>query len=400
MLETLVRHLDMVRLTALASMLAMIGCTGLIDAPDPTKAEIARQLWIEKALPALKDATCTVCHAGQRPMVEFLTGANDIAVRDTLLKFEPAVLSLDAPQSSRLLNKGQHEGPPLVGNQKADVQEWAQAEKEAANDTGPGGGGALTLHTADFAFAVCTGGLPNNAQGTCPINELALDTLGEGAGIPGAKITFVVQTVGSGLYLNNLKLVPGPMGAFIEHPLFVSISSDPMIKPIADTLDRFFATKMNLMPTAAADQQQISGGTAAFVNFPPENKIAIYFKSAKIFQPEQGGGGGGGGCKVLAQFETSARATLNTNCGGCHRGTNANATSALDMTGVDQANAMNACNQVKQRVNLQDINQSGIFLATTPGNANHPFTFGGNATTFNNFKTALNPWIIAERDAP
>jgi hypothetical protein len=70
------------------------------------------------------------------------------------------------------------------------------------------------------------------------------------------------------------------------------------------------------------------------------------------------------------------------------------------MTGVDQANAMNACNQVKQRVNLQDINQSGIFLATTPGNPTHDFTFGGNATTFNNFKTALNPWIIAERDAP
>jgi hypothetical protein len=397
MLETLARHLDVARLAATASMLAMIGCTGLIDAPAPTKAEIARQKWVDLALPALDRATCLVCHGGAapRPMVDFLIGADSIAIHDKVMAFEPAVISLDAPQSSRLLNKGQHEGPPLVGNDKSDVLEWLQAEKEAATDVpGPG---QLGLRTQDYAFSVCTGGLPGST--TCPINELALDTLGEGAGIPGAKITFVVQAVGSGIYLNNLKLVPGTSGAYIEHPLFASIPTDPMAKPIADTLDRFFNTKMNLMANATADQQQIAGGTAAFVNFPPENKLAIFFKSAKLYQPEAGGGTTGG-CKVLTQFETSARVPLNTNCGGCHRGQNANATSALDLTGADQANAMNACNQARLRLNLTDIPNSGLFLAPTPGNANHPYPFTNNLTGFNNFKTALNPWIIAERDAP
>src|SRR4051812_5701470 len=99
MLETLVRHLTMVRLTLGASLLAMIGCTGLIDAPPPTKAEIARQVWIDKALPALRavETNCLVCHGGAspRPMEEFLVGADDLAIRDTLMKFDPSVLSLD-----------------------------------------------------------------------------------------------------------------------------------------------------------------------------------------------------------------------------------------------------------------------------------------------------------------
>jgi hypothetical protein len=380
-------------------MLAMIGCTGLIDAPPPTKAELARQLWVEKALPALREGTCLVCHGGTaaRPMVEFLAGTDDFAIRQAALAFDPAVISLDAPQSSRILNKGQHEGPPIVGAPKSDVQAWIQAEKEAANATGIGPG-TLGLRTQDYTFSICTSGLPNNTNGTCPINELPLDTLGEGAGIPGAKITFVAQGVGTGLYLNNLKLVPGPMGAFIEHPLFVSIPADPKEAPIADTFDRFFNTKMNVM-TGTGDQ--IAGGTAAFVNFPPQNKIAVFFKSAKIYQPD-GPVVGGGGCKVPAQFEAVRAQFGATTCAqaNCHTTTGSNAQSAVDMIGVTAANAMNACNQIRQRVSFTDINQSGIFLATTPGNANHPFTFGGNLTTFNNFKAAVNPWIIAERDAP
>ncbi len=397
MLETLVRHLDMVRLSASASLLALVGCTGLIDAPPPSKAETARQLWVEKALPALREATCEVCHGGMaaRPMVEFMTGADELEIRTKMMEFDPAVISLDAPQSSRLLNKGQHEGPPLVGNLKSDVQEWIQAEKEAANDTG-GGPGTLGLRTEDYTFALCTAGAPPAA--TCPVNEIALDSLGEGAGVPGAKIRFVAQGVGTGLYLNRLELVPGPEGAFIEHPLFVSIPADPMEKPIADTFDRFFNTKINLM--TGAMPVQIGGGTAAFVNFPPQNKLAIFFKAARPFQPDGPGPGMMGGCKAPAAFE-QVRAQFGT-CAqaGCHATAGSNAQSAVDMVGVGQANATNACNQIRLRVSLTDINQSGIFLATTPGNANHPFTFGGNVQTFTNFRNAVTPWIIAERDAP
>jgi hypothetical protein len=105
-------------------------------------------------------------------------------------------------------------------------------------------------------------------------------------------------------------------------------------------------------------------------------------------------------CKVPASFETNARSTLNTNCGPCHRGTDVGATAAMDLTGVDMPNALYACTQTRLRVNLADITASSIFVATQPGNAFHPFTFGGNAAAHTAFKNALSPWIVAERDAP
>jgi hypothetical protein len=138
------------------------------------------------------------------------------------------------------------------------------------------------------------------------------------------------------------------------------------------------------------------------VNFPPQNKIAIFFKAAKPFQPDGPGPGMMGGCKAPAAFEQVRVQFAAPNCGqnGCHATAGNNANSAVDMVGINQANATTACNQIRLRVNLTDINQSGIFLATTPGNANHPFTFGGNVQTFTNFRNAVTPWIIAERDAP
>ncbi len=397
MLETLVRHLDMVRLTVAVAALALVGCTGLIDGGSPSKAEIARQLWSEKALPALTAGTCVTCHNGSRPNVGFLAGGDEIAVRTTVMEFDPPAINLDAPQSSRLITKGAHEGPPLDGGARSDVQEWIQAEKEAAADLP--GGGTDDLRTQDFLPARCTQGLPGSAD--CPINEIPLDDLGNGLGIPGAKISFVMQAVGSGIYLNNLKLIPGPEGANIEHPLFVSIPTDPKEKPLADTFDRFYNVKMNLMAAASDTDKQLGGGTAAFVNFPPGDKIAIFFKVAKIFQPAGPVNPGGGGCKVPTEFNITARQALNASCGTCHRPPGqANAISAVDMTGVDVAPAMNACNQVRLRINFQDINQSGMFLATTPGNQNHPFTFGGSVANHNAFKAALNTWIVAEQTAP
>ena len=130
MFESLVRHLEMVRLTVAASALTLVGCTGLIDGGSPSKTEIARQLWTEKALPAL--GSCVSCHNGSRASIGFLAGADDTAIHDTLMAYDPPAINLDAPQSSRLITKGSPEGPALDGGAKSDVQEWIQAEKEAA----------------------------------------------------------------------------------------------------------------------------------------------------------------------------------------------------------------------------------------------------------------------------
>lgn len=409
MLETLVRHLDMVRLTvASLALLVMVGCTGLIDdggSGDLTPEEVkARQLFAEKALPRINES-CTVCHNGSRMGIGFVEGTSDGAMREALLAFTPTVVNITAPQSSRLLTKGLHEGPALTAQQASDILEWIQAERAAQPDPGDQG---PRLETTAFIPQICVSGDPGTP--TCPINSIPLDELG----VAGAKIELVAQALGSGLYVKNLKLVPGPMGAFIEHPLFVSYPETA--EPIPDNIDRFFSVKMNLKdPTVPVEEQLIGGGTAAFVGFPvgPNDKIAIHFKGINVWQDETmtggggGGGTGGGGCKDLASFKANAQAAFRDTqgglaqaCAGCHQGGNAQA--AVNMNGIattDDAMIQLACNQIKTRINFQDPDNSGIFLAVTPGNAGHPVAFD-NTGNFDAFKNQVKAWIAIEVTQP
>ena len=82
-------------------------------------------------------------------------------------------------------------------------------EKEAAGETG--GGADPKLQTTPLALSICTSGLPDNPPSApnpnCPVNSIPLDMVGDG--IVGAQIKFVAQELGSGLYFNEFKLVPG-----------------------------------------------------------------------------------------------------------------------------------------------------------------------------------------------
>jgi len=411
MLETLVRRLNMVRLTigVLAiAMLTLSGCTGLIDSGDKgqTPEEIkARQMWIEKASPVLT-TSCIGCHAGQRANTDFLLGATDLEIRARMIEFTPGVINLSAPQSSRILTKGPHEGPSLTATEMSDVLEWIRAEKDAQPDPAESDP-AANLETTPFTPAICTSGTPPSP--TCPTNDIDLTEVG----LPGAKLHFVATALGSGLYLNQLSIVPGPDGVYLEHPLFASYADDGAVTP--DEIDRFYNVKMNLMGTSMGEQ--IQGGYAAFPLFKPNAKISVLFKLVKAYQAETpggpGGGGGGGGCKKLESFKTNARALFAQPAGGagqsclaCHGGQNANATSALNITGVnagDDPTVQLACNQILSRANLTTPDQSGVFLAPDPGNNNHPFRFtAAQLTTFKNGPpgTGVLGWINEEKVAP
>ena len=388
MLDTIVRHLPVVSL-ALAG-----GCTGLIDdggngGLTPEQAE-ARRAWIAEAQPVLAQ-NCITCHNGSRMNIAFLEGADPLAQRDDLMAYTPLVVNLTAPQSSRLLTKGLHEGPAFTASQASAVLGWVQKQKDAE-----GGENGPTLETAPFLPLICTGGAPGSQ--TCPFNDVALDALGAG----GAKIRFTVQALGSGLYLSNMKLEPGPMGAYIEHPLFVSKPANGDAKP--DTIDRFFNVKMNVATTATDAEKQIAGGTAAFVGFNATDPLTIYFKAVKPFQMDMGMPMPQSGCKVVAQFAmiktnfTTPVAGAAQACAGCHAGTNGGATAALTLTGINvAANDQSVCNQVLIRTNLTTPDSSGIFLAPDPGST-HPFRF--TAAQLTAFKNAVNPWIQAEKQAP
>jgi hypothetical protein len=398
MLDTLLKHLPMVRLSvgALAALL-FIGCSGLIEGGDENisaEEQMARQLFISKAKPVL-DNNCGACHAGSMPVIDFLQAPDPMAVRAKLLASD--YLNLEAPQSSRLLTKGAHSGPALIASQASDLLEWLAAERDAAGVAGTVDTG---LETQAFTPLLCTGGAPGDA--TCPITYVDITALVEGWA--GAKIKFVAQPLGTDLYVTNLALEGGAEGVYIEHPLFVS--RPPMADPIPDTLDRFFNVKMNLM--AGEMPSPISGGTAAFINFSPNNQLTIHFKVIDRFRPDSGGGGGGmttnTGCKSLTTFKANARGPLQTGCASCHANAgNANARGAMDLTGIaatDDTTLQNVCNQARTRINFQDTNASGFYIAPNPAQAtNHPFKFGTQAN-FDTFKAAVDVWVQAEKTAP
>jgi mono/diheme cytochrome c family protein len=398
MLDTLLRHLPMVRLSLGAmAALTLVGCSGLIDGGQDTsitpEEKAARNLYLTKAKPVF-DAACASCHSGSDPTVAFLAGADPMAQRATLLAFDPQVVNLDAGTSSRILTKGAHSGPALLASQSSDLLEWIQAERDAANVTGTL---APTLETEPFTPLLCTSGNPGDP--TCPITYVDISPLV--TGWAGARIKLVAQPLSQDLYVTNLSLEAGSEGVYIEHPLFVSWPADGS-QPFPDTLDRFFNVKINMMP---GDMPvSIAGGTAAFINFTPTNRLTITFKVVDKYRPEDGGSTTTTttGCKQLESFKTNAKNPLNTSCASCHAGTaNANARSAMDLTGItatDDTTLQNVCNQARTRINFTDTNQSGFFIAPNPSQTtNHPFKFGGVQANFDAFKAAVDVWVQAEK---
>jgi hypothetical protein len=420
MLDTLFRHLSMVRLSAgFAGLILLFGCKGLItgdgsgsgSGDTPEQRDVITK-WETKAWPAFQQATCTSCHAGNQPGIGFLAGDTDLHVRDTLIMFSPQVVNIDAPPSSRVLTKGAHSGPALNASQTGDILEWIQAEADAAGGTGSG---SMILETPPFDVQLCTSGVAGDP--TCPINTVDLSALPNAPPLPGAKITFVAQALSStDIYVTDLYATTGTDGLYVEHPLFVYLPPagtncpNGLAPPCPDTIDRFFAVKLDMMGTDP--RAAVGGGIASFAGFAAVSgaQFQITFKVVDKFRADTSGGGTQTGCKVLQQFTQMVVPVMTNNngeannCAGCHTGQNASATSAMDITGIkttaDMTMQQTACNQVRSRIDFNNIPGSGIMLAPQTGqDAAHPFKIQ-NATTFNNFKTALVNWANAEKVAP
>lgn len=257
----------------------VVGCTGVINAPAPPgqtpQQALALQKWVKQALPVFK-AKCSMCHDGSMPDIGFLAGMTDLMIRDTAIAFLPQVVNLNAPQSSRVLSKGVHEGPQLLSPEASDILEWLIAERDA-RPPGP------VIETPQFVLMMCTAGNPGDA--TCPINKVDLSSLGPA----GAEFDFVAQALSGDLYTTGMSFKPGTDGLYVEHPLFESwppaaTGSDAGVPaPIPDSLDRYFATKLNLMPGAAP--APLGAGNATFAGFVPTNMMSIRFDAIDKYRP-------------------------------------------------------------------------------------------------------------------
>jgi hypothetical protein len=405
MLETLCRHLDMVRLSAAgALMIALVSCTGLVDGGSDgmtSQQRDAIQKWVTSAMPVLSQ-DCVTCHNGSRASVGFLVGGDAISMHDTVMAFQPPVVNLDASSSSQIVTKGLHEGPQLTADESAKLLDWLFAERAAANHN-PDDPVQL-LATKPFAIQLCTGGDPDNAAGTCPTNHVSLVGLPtDGTLLAGAEIAFTAQAQGQSIYLTNLVGTGGTSGFYLEHLLFVSLPAK--VDPFPDQIDRYYNLKLNVGPGKTSS---INGGTEDFVGFAPTDMVELHFKLLTAFKPDASGTKPDG-CKVLPTFKTSAQPSLRdvvagatNSCASCHAGSNAGATGAMDLSKIaatTDADIALACNQVRSRINFQTTDQSGFYLAPNPGSTtNHPFKF--TAAQFTTFKTAVDMWVKAEQTAP
>ncbi len=259
-------HQAVVRLGSIAIALALAACTGEIqsDIYDnlPPTDQVALQKWVEKALPVLSKK-CVMCHDGSMPMIGYLAGDSDIARRDTLIAYMPAVINMNAPQSSRMLTKGAHTGPALEAKEASDILSWIVAERDKRPEP-------TVIRSAQMVPTPCT-------TTPCPVNTVDLTALG----VPGS-VDFEISALGENAYITNIKFKAGAMGNHVVHPLFESWPAGAT-EPKPDPIDRWFNVELNLAANAAA--VPIGTGEGSFAKFAIADALSIRFDVYEAKKP-------------------------------------------------------------------------------------------------------------------
>ncbi|HEY0250120.1 MAG TPA: hypothetical protein VGC41_01295, partial [Kofleriaceae bacterium] len=151
-------------------MIAVLGsaCAGTVTGDsdpgggsDSDLGKIAKQKWETDAYPIFH-GTCFTCHGGNGPGPDFVKAADAETMRTTLLNFPTDVVNLSAPDSSRVLTKGAHEGQLALTQPQHDaILGWLTAEKDAQDATMQ----ETVIETARIDVLVCTGGTPGDTSG-------------------------------------------------------------------------------------------------------------------------------------------------------------------------------------------------------------------------------------------
>jgi hypothetical protein len=334
------------------------------DAAGAATAAAARA-FADDVAPLLDDL-CAGCHVAQAGAA-FLAEDDD---RAAVLAW-PGLVDLATPPDSRLLSKGPHAGPAWSTDQAATIAAWVELEAVAATESGEA--------AADLATARVT---PVRGR-----NLISLDPLGR----TGSQLEFLLEPIAVGWYLSDISVLGGVGGAYLERPLFVAWTTvdTPIGVDLGDVV----------VDVEEGERGPVGGGLLVLLGADPAAQLSIHFRAAENARGD--GGTLGGGCRAVDDFVASARGRLLADCAGCHDGTDAGATSALDMRNLGVASADDqaiACGQVLGRVNPGDPGQSGIFIApdSDSGTA-HPFKFQ-TPDELATFRSALAIWIDKEID--
>lgn len=415
MLETLIRHLDMVKLTlgAVAMAAALSGCYGLLDDPGDGLTENqrkARTLFVQRAYDSLM-TSCGASNCHGQAVVPFLAGDGVLNVYTTIREFKPELISKIDALKSRLLTKGPHSGPEFsttaregqIASDYETVLEWLRAEQRAADDSGnvgSGSGGVSYIVTNKITPVECT----STNRATCQINTLSLEGVRpDGTGITGAKVEFLYEVLqgANAPYIVNLRLVGGPEGAYIESPIFLGYEAGKA-QPTVDG-DTFFDVKVNAPATMT---RTIGAGYAGLTDIKARgdggaiNEFAMSFTVVDKYRPDNTPVNPSA-CKQLAMYQAMMKPTLTARCNGCHVSTSGNAGARGSMT-LYTADDATSCQQVKTLGgNLNNITASSIYNAPRMGalasHADFKFTVAADQTAWEN---AVTTWLTAERNSP
>jgi hypothetical protein len=371
-----------VLLLSLALLLAS-GCkSGLISVRDGDAgvgdgSGPSAQAFFEDRVEGMLDDRCGGCHGAGRSAPDFLRPDPD--VRTTLLGY-PALLDLASPGDSRLVTKGEHTGPALSASQESDVVRW------------------IALEAAEGTMVTPT----ERELATAPVevregfNNLPLDALG----MPASSIIFVATRVGDGVFLDGVQIATGPMGARLDHPVFVTWIEGA---PHPDPVDRFAGLTLTVEPNSTAS---FDTGTVILTDLPEGALLSVHFTAAGPMTtpvvPGTDAGVGGpapSGCTELDAFRENAVGPLTTFCLRCHGGGNASATASIDMSDVDatgDAALRNGCNQILGRISPDMPSASGLFTQPDPSSTSgHDFRFGTTGE-LENFRSSILAWFSAE----
>ena len=404
MLETLIRHLDMVRLTlsAVAVATLLVGCVGFISDPSDDGLTVnqrkARDLFVGKAYTVAMEQ-CGGCHVTLANS-DFLKGNAPLEVYQTIKEFKPGMINFIDAAKSRLLTKGVHSGPEFAlatrnGQTESDYEvmlAWLRAEQRAGGDA-VGGDGPSYIVTAKFTPTVCMG-----ARAACQVNTVSLrgirpDKTGIEADV---EFLYEVLPLSNSPYLANLKVKAGAEGAYVESPVFLGYTAGNTTPTIDG--DAFFAIKTNVAANMSAT---IGGGFAGLTDLRAlsdagaPNEMAISFQVIDKYKPE-GGAVDPSVCKAVASYVANVKPILAASCNNCHGAAANNAGAKGNMT-ITPADDVASCQQAKRNaVDLNNIPSTAIFIAPKPGASNHPVKLNPSTA----WETAVTTWLTAEKTAP
>lgn len=386
------RHFQWLSLTLGMVGLFLAACSAEVPGDgtgtdDPAAA--LRAQFNSDVLPLMQQR-CAACHGGSMEFIDFMAPNEDFATEYDRVKGWPALINTEDASQSRLITKGQHDGPAWGPEDLNLINPWLQAEA----DLGKGGDEIDTT-----AITPISGD-----------NEYDLGDLGvtEAAG---CLIRFQYDFSPPIIYITNLRIQGDADGCLLDNPVVAAVTD-----PDGDGTDTTWYDPNNkfsgLTVDVGPDQEVLVGGGSVIISWVPAEelqgtvRIKFRFFNAEATGTGSGGDGGGGAKLVDVFYNTIINGNCNlingtangTPCTNCHAG-GGGAVGSLDLNGMNSQDPdvrQQLANQFFIRSNRTDPTGTHDWIAKIDPNAGVGHAGGKNGTLAAACDPPNDDWISME----